>query len=267
MQRLARAVAVAGLWLGMAASLGGSALATPFSDVPANHWAYQYLQSLAADGIIDGYPDGAFKGDRPLTRYEMAVVVARVLAKLQEQNPGAPSRDDLDKLQKLVDALKDELDALGVRVTNVEDSLDALQSRTKFAQSLSMHGVFLPNVTIRQRGPIQRTVTNTTGAPVTTYYGATVPAGATGGSANPTAVGSVTRVSSRQQSNRVAARAHPRLRVRRRIRAAVEVRSRAGRRRVPCEDRRGLESGCQVRNRRRHLVLAHGPRLPRAPRG
>lgn len=179
---------------GLAASLllgveRGAALATPFSDVPANHWAYQYIQSLAADGIIDGYPDGKFKGDRPLTRYEMAVVVARVIAKLQEnQGPKGPSKEDLDKLQKLVDALKDELDALGVRVTNLEDSLDALDKRTKFAQSLSLHGVFLPNLSFRQRNGIPRTVTNTTGAAVGTYYGTTVPGGT---ATNPSAVGTV----------------------------------------------------------------------------
>jgi len=187
MKRLARLA----LAIGFAASLlaGGArkaALATPFSDVPANHWAYQYIQSLAADGVIDGYPDGMFKGDRPLTRYEMAVVVARVIAKLQENGNQGVSKEDLEKLQKLVDALKDELDGLGVRVTNLEDSLDALDKRTKFAQGLSLHGVFLPNVTFRERYIIPTTVPNTTGAAVTTYNGVSVPPGTALG--NPTAV-------------------------------------------------------------------------------
>ena len=67
MKRLARL----GLVTGLAATMllpfmrQEAAFATPFSDVPANHWAYQYIQSLAADGVIDGYPDGKFKGDRP----------------------------------------------------------------------------------------------------------------------------------------------------------------------------------------------------------
>ncbi len=190
MKRLVRLALATGLAVALLAGAErGAVLATPFSDVPANHWAYQYIQSLAADGVIDGYPDGKFKGDRPLTRYEMAVVVARVIAKLQE-NQGAkgPSKEDLDKLQKLIDALKDELDALGVRVTNLEDSLDALDKRTKFAQSLSLHGVFLPNLTFRQRTEIPESVTNGTGEPVTTWYGATIPPGS---AANPTAVGSI----------------------------------------------------------------------------
>ncbi|MBD5653830.1 MAG: S-layer homology domain-containing protein, partial [Candidatus Eremiobacteraeota bacterium] len=189
MKRLARLATVVGLTTALLTPLvRQAAVATPFSDVPANHWAYQYIQSLAADGIIDGYPDGKFKGDRPLTRYEMAVVVARVIAKLQENEGKAPSKEDLDKLQKLIDALKDELDALGVRVTNLEDSLDALDKRTKFAQSLSMHGVFLPNLTFRQRPGIPTSVVNTTGESVSTYYGGTAAnggvAGAGGGTSN-----------------------------------------------------------------------------------
>jgi len=175
---------LAASFAGAALTVSGPASATPFSDVPANHWAYQYIQSLAADGLIDGYPDGLFKGDRPLTRYEMAVVIARVIAKLQENVKPAPpytgpSKADLEKLQKLIDALKDELDSLGVRVTNVEDSLSSLDKRTKFAQSLEMHGTLLPNESYRQRVVIPRTIVNTTGAPVTLYFGGTVAAGRT----------------------------------------------------------------------------------------
>ena len=189
MQRLVRLAAATGLCtLLILIRLSRDAGATPFSDVPANHWAYQYIQSLAADGVIDGYPDGKFKGDRPLTRYEMAVIVARVVERLQANDAKRPSREDLDKLQKLVDALKDELDALGVRVTRVEDSLDALDRRTKVAQSLSLHGAFLPDLTFRQRVVSPRTVVNTTGVPQTTYYGITVPAA---GTANSSAVGPV----------------------------------------------------------------------------
>jgi|GEM_PF-604221 len=182
MKRLARLATVTALAVALLTPVGRqAAMATPFSDVPANHWAYQYIQSLAADGVIDGYPDGKFKGDRLLTRYEMAAVVARVIAKLQENQGKAPSKEDLDKLQKLIDALKDELDALGVRVTNLEDSLDALDKRTKFAQSLTLHGVFLPQVTFRQRTEVPTSVVNATGSAVSTYYGGTAPAGGVAG--------------------------------------------------------------------------------------
>ena len=129
----------------------GAVGATPFADVPSNHWAYEAIQSLAADGLIDGYPDGAFKGDRPLSRYEMAAIVARVVAKLEAEGARTASRADLDKLQKLMDALKDELDALGVRVTSLEDAVAGLDRRTRFAQSLSVHGTLLGNGSSRQR--------------------------------------------------------------------------------------------------------------------
>jgi len=162
MKRLARLALAMGIMLVVSLSLSHrqAALATPFSDVPANHWAYQYIQSLAADGLIEGYPNGQFYGNRPLTRYEMAVMVARAVAKLQD-NSSLASKDDLAKLQKLVDALKDELDALGVRVTNLEDSLDALNKKTAFAQNLWMHGTFLPNLSFRQRN-LQSTAVSAT---------------------------------------------------------------------------------------------------------
>ncbi|ADQ13908.1 S-layer homology domain-containing protein [Halanaerobium hydrogeniformans] len=59
------------------------ALAVPafasFSDVPANHWAYDAINSLVAAGVIEGYPDGEYKGQQSMTRYEMAVMVSRAL--------------------------------------------------------------------------------------------------------------------------------------------------------------------------------------------
>jgi hypothetical protein len=163
MKRLATLVLAAGFATGSLLALGQGASATPFSDVPANHWAYQAIQSLAADGLVEGYPDGKFKGDRPLTRYEMAVLVARVIAKLQANGAGYASKADLDKLQKLIDALKDELDSLGVRVTNLEDALDALDKRTKFAQSIQLHGAILDNNSYRQRYIVPQTVNHATG--------------------------------------------------------------------------------------------------------
>ena len=68
----------------MAMALGVTAsayAANPFSDVPANSWAYDAVNKLAAEGIIDGYPNGTFGGDRLMTRYEMAQIVAKAMAK------------------------------------------------------------------------------------------------------------------------------------------------------------------------------------------
>lgn len=177
MKPLATLILIASLVAGALAGTGARAQATPFADVPANHWAYQAIASLAADGLIEGYSDGQFKGDRPLSRYEMAVLVARVIAKIQANGAGYASKVDLDKLQKLIDALKDELDSLGVRVTNVEDALDALDKRTKLAQSLQLHGDLYHNFSERQSVTYPSTISNGTGVPQTLYYGGTVPAG------------------------------------------------------------------------------------------
>ena len=50
-----------------------------FPDVPENHWAYDYVATLAGNGVIVGYPDGQFGGDRMMTRYEMAALIYRAM--------------------------------------------------------------------------------------------------------------------------------------------------------------------------------------------
>ena len=72
------------LVLAMLVAMGFSATAlaaNPFSDVPAGHWAYGSIAKLAAAGIVDGYGDGTYLGDRLMTRYEMAQIVARAMAR------------------------------------------------------------------------------------------------------------------------------------------------------------------------------------------
>ena len=105
------------LVLAMAMALGVTAsayAANPFSDVPAGHWAYDSVAKLAAAGVVDGYADGAFDGDKLMTRYEMAQIVAKAMAK------GA----DCDKLAA---EFADELDNLGVRVAKLEKGADAVK--------------------------------------------------------------------------------------------------------------------------------------------
>ena len=60
---------------------GADAQAAMFPDVPENHWAYEYVNGLREQGIIEGYPDGNFAGDRSMTRYEFAAMLYRALAK------------------------------------------------------------------------------------------------------------------------------------------------------------------------------------------
>ena len=102
------------LLLAMTIAMGITAsayAANPFSDVPAGHWAYDAVNKLAAEGVVDGYPDGTYGGDKLMTRYEMAQIVAKAMAK------GA-------NVDKLAAEFAGELDSLGVRVANLEKKAD-----------------------------------------------------------------------------------------------------------------------------------------------
>ena len=102
------------LVLAMAMALGVTAsayAANPFSDVPAGHWAYDSINKLAAAGVIEGYGDTTFGGDKLMTRYEMAQIVAKAMAKGTN-------------VDKLAAEFADELDNLGVRVANLEKKAD-----------------------------------------------------------------------------------------------------------------------------------------------
>ena len=96
------------------------AAANPFSDVPADHWAYDAVSQLAADGVIEGYGDSTFKGNRNITRYEMAQMVAKAMAK---------STSGVDKalVDKLAAEFAEELNNLGVRVANLERNADMVK--------------------------------------------------------------------------------------------------------------------------------------------
>ena len=100
-----------------------TALANPFSDVPADHWAYDAIDQLAADGVIEGYGNGTFDGDKQITRYEMAQIVARAMANCD----GADAADKAT-IDKLAAEFSDELDALGVRVDNLEKKVAGLKN-------------------------------------------------------------------------------------------------------------------------------------------
>ncbi len=105
------------LTLAIAMALGITAsayAANPFSDVPQGHWAYDSVAQLVAEGVIEGYPEGNFDGNKLMTRYEMAQIVAKAMAQ------GA-------NVDKLAAEFADELDTLGVRVAKLEKAADAVK--------------------------------------------------------------------------------------------------------------------------------------------
>ncbi len=97
------------------------AAANPFSDVPADHWAYDAVSQLAADGVIEGYGDTTFRGNQSITRYEMAQMVAKAMAKTDV------SAADKALIDKLAAEFSDELNNLGVRVSNLERNADMVK--------------------------------------------------------------------------------------------------------------------------------------------
>ncbi len=108
------------LALVFALSLASSAFAAanPFIDVPAKHWSYDSVAKLAKAGIITGYGDGTFRGDRTMTRYEMAAIVAKAMA--NEDKANAEQKAEIAKLEA---EFSDELTKLGVRVTALENKV------------------------------------------------------------------------------------------------------------------------------------------------
>lgn len=131
-------------FLGLPAVSHAQAASGPFADVPTDHWAYQSVDTLQKAGIVIGYPDGTYGGRRPMTRYEFAVAIARLLAQMK---PSGVSADDLaalrtdlenriagntaaiDALRTLVNGFQAELTRLGQDVAAINTRLDALEAR------------------------------------------------------------------------------------------------------------------------------------------
>ena len=90
--------------------------ANPFSDVTPDSWAYQAVSQLAQSGIVNGYPDGTFKGQNNITRYEMAQMVAKAMA-----NQDRANAEQQAMINRLADEFSNELNNLGVRVASLED--------------------------------------------------------------------------------------------------------------------------------------------------
>lgn len=114
MKRLPFCAALAALMLTTSFVMADNA----FSDVTPDDWSYKAVSQLADEGVIDGYPDGTFKGNKNITRYEMGQIVARLMAK--EDTLTADQKATLDKLST---DYAGELDNLGVRVDKLENQV------------------------------------------------------------------------------------------------------------------------------------------------
>lgn len=90
-----------------------------FSDVPKDHWSYQAISKLSKDGIVEGYANGTFQGDHVLSRYEMAIIVARAMTKMEKANAS-----DKALIEKLSAEYATELDKLNAKVDKLDKRVD-----------------------------------------------------------------------------------------------------------------------------------------------
>ena len=123
-----------------ALAAGASAYAAnPFSDVDTSDWAYQAVADLSDRGMIEGYPDGSFRGQNHITRYELAQIVARWMAKADQV-----SAEDRAIMDRLASEYADELNNLGVRVSNLEKKVGNIawsgDARIRYQRSNAEYG-------------------------------------------------------------------------------------------------------------------------------
>ena len=125
----------------------------PFADVPADHWAYNSVDTLQKAGIVIGYPDGTYGGKRAMTRYEFAVAIARLLPLLKVDTSNLATKGDLaalqsdlesklaanqaalDALTRLVNEFQPELQRLGQDVAQIKMELAGLEQRVAVVEA------------------------------------------------------------------------------------------------------------------------------------
>jgi hypothetical protein len=142
-----------------------------FQDVPQSHWAYESVSDLQTKGILLGYPDGYFRGKRPLTRYEFAVALERMLKNLPPgpvgpagsagvagpagadgaQGPPGVTPEELAAFRRLADEFRNELTQIGANVRDINSRLDALSRdvadlRDQFNRMVKFGGDFFVGV-------------------------------------------------------------------------------------------------------------------------
>ena len=132
MKKIFALAAVAALTAGVSAYA-----ANPFSDVSTDHWAYQAVADLSAQGVVEGYPNGTFGGEKHITRFEVAQIVARLLAQESQLNASQKAT-----VEKLAAEYADELSNLGVRVNNLENKVGNItwtgDSRVKYEREVKL---------------------------------------------------------------------------------------------------------------------------------
>jgi len=113
--------------------------ANPFRDVPEDHFAYEAIEKLSQSGIMGGYPDGTFKGRKVMTRYEVAVILAKIMARIEDARSRGQTvqiaPDNQALMSRLGTEFRTELDLLGVRIDSLEGRMQKVEEKTRTLDS------------------------------------------------------------------------------------------------------------------------------------
>lgn len=114
-------------------AFAGLASAKSFDDVPKTHWAYDAVEYLASKGLVEGYPDGTFKGDRTMTRYELAMIIARAYAKMEDMlTKGEGQSVDVESVMNdLMNEFGPEIDKIKELATANKMKIEDLERKLK----------------------------------------------------------------------------------------------------------------------------------------
>ena len=109
-----------------------------FQDLPKDHWAYTDVDFLISQGYMEGYPDGTFKGRKVTTRYDVALILARILKRMEEKKAtiDAASEEERAALSRLTKEFRDELGLLDVRVDSLERRMVDNENKVKDLESM-----------------------------------------------------------------------------------------------------------------------------------
>lgn len=133
------------------ASFAGAA---PFNDVPKDHWAYEAIEKLVQNGYMDGFADDTFRGRKVLTRYEIALTLAKILTKVEdvESSGGVISPKDAELIKSLATEFREELNTLGAKVNNLDQRVTELEKFKKNVEKLKWAGYYkVSNVAVWDR--------------------------------------------------------------------------------------------------------------------
>lgn len=134
------------LLLALCLALAGAvpAFAAGFNDVPKDHWAYEAIRKLVEKGYMDGFADDTFRGRKVITRYEMAITLAKLLDRVRdiETAGGVLSEADAKEIKRLSGEFRKELADLGVKLQGLETRVAELEKYRKDAEKVKIGGYY-----------------------------------------------------------------------------------------------------------------------------